>query len=177
MPTQSQQAVAPIEQTSSAWLLDISGGLTVAVAAQDVIYVYPEAPQVFPIPQTPDHVPGVVNWQRHLVPIIDLGIYLGLAQAASQTSAIKVMVLLNLGDSKLGAMALEQIPERAEVADSSQCELPANLQAWGCLAPSCFMHNTRGAVPILDLNAVFGSKLSPGGQAERMGRRDKDNAA
>lgn len=176
MPLQSQQAVAPIEQTSSAWLLDISGGLTVAVAAQDVIYVYPEAPQVFPIPQTPGHVLGVVNWQRHLIPIIDLGIYLGLKQTESHASAIKMMVLLNLGNSRLGAMALEQIPERAEVADSSQCELPANLQAWG-LALSCFMHDTCGAVPILDLNAAFGSKLSPGGLAERMGRRDRGNAA
>jgi len=177
MPIQNQQAVAPAEQTSSAWLFDISGGLSVAVAAQDVIYVYTEAPQVFPIPQTPDHVPGVVNWQQNLVPIIDLGIYLGLQQTERHVPVIKVMVLLNLGNSRLGAMALEQIPERAEVADSSQCELPANLQAWSCLAPSCFMHNTRGAVPILDLNAVFGSELSPSGLAERMGRRDRDNAA
>jgi len=166
MALQHQQAVAPIEQTSSAWLLEISGGLTVAVAAQDVIYVYPEAPRVFPIPQTPAHVPGVVIWQKHLVPIIDLGIYLRLQQAEDYGRSIKMMVLLNLGDSRLGGMALEQIPERAEVADSSQCELPDNLQAWGCLAPSCFMHNTRGAVPIIDLNAVFGSKLSPGGLAE-----------
>jgi len=177
MPLRTQQTIAPTEQTSSAWLLDISGGLTVAVAAQDVIYVYPDAPQVFPVPQTPDHVPGVVNWQQHLVPIIDLGIYLGLQQAESHSAAIKMMVLLTLGDSRLGAMALEQIPERAEVADSSQCELPANLQAWGSLAASCFMHNTRGAVPILDLNAVFGSKLSPGGLVERVGYRDRDNAA
>lgn len=166
MPLQTQQAVAPIEQTSSAWLLDISGGLTVAVALQDVIYVYPDEPQVFPVPQTPDHVPGVVSWQQHLVPIIDLGIYLGLQQADSHGSVIKMMVLLNLGGSRLGAMALEKIPERVEVADSSQCELPVNLQAWACLAPSCFMHNTRGAVPILDLNAVFGGKLSSGGLVE-----------
>ena len=166
MPLQSQQTAATIEPTSSAWLLDISGGLTVAVALQDVIYVYPEAPQVFPVPQTPDHVLGVLNWQQHLVPIIDLGLYLGLQQIDSHSSVIKMMVLLNLGDSKLGALVLEQIPERADVADSSQCELPASLQAWGCLAPSCFMHNTRGAVPILDLKAVFGSELSPGGLAE-----------
>ena len=177
MPLQHQQAVAPTEQTSSAWLLDISGGLTVAVAAQDVIYVYPEAPQVFPVPQTPDHVPGVVNWQQRLVPIIDLGIYLGLPQAESHSSAIKVMVLLTLGDAKLGALALEKIPERAEVADSSQCELPANLQAWSRLALSCFMHGSRGAVPILDLNTVFGSQLSSGGSAQRVVCRDRGSAA
>ncbi len=183
MPLQQQQAMAPAaaaaptEQTASAWLLDIPGGLTVAVAAQDVIYVYPEAPPVFPVPQTPDHVPGVVNWQRHLVPIIDLGIYLGLPQAERPADAMQIMVLLTLGDSRLGALLLEQIPERAEVADSSQCELPAKLQAWDCLTASCFRHNTRGAVPILDLSTVFGRQLSPGGSAERLVCRDRGNAA
>ena len=166
MPLQSEQAAATIEQTLPAWLLDISGGLTVAVALQDVIYLYPEAPQVFPVPQTPDHVLGVLNWQQHLVPIVDLGLYLGLQEMDSYSPDNKMMVLLNFGDSRLGALVLEQIPERTDVADSSQCELPAGLQAWGCLAPSCFMHNTRGAVPILDLNAVFGSELSPDRLAE-----------
>ena len=147
------------EQTSSAWLLDVADGLAVAVAEQDVIYVFPELPAVFPIPQTSAHVLGVLTWQQYLVPVIDLAVYLGIKPAVSAADDLQVMVLLNLGDSRLGAIALEQIPERADVADSSQCELPANLRAWNALAPSCFMHKGRGAVPILDLNAVYGDDL------------------
>ena len=147
------------EQTSSAWLLDIAEGLAVAVAEQDVIYVFPEVPIVFPIPQTPAHVSGVLSWQQHLVPVIDLAVYLNRMPVDNVSAGMNVMVLLNLGNSRLGALALQQIPERADVADSSQCQLPANLRAWNGLAPSCFMHKARGVVPILDLSVVFGGGL------------------
>ncbi|OUS14859.1 hypothetical protein A9Q88_13800 [Gammaproteobacteria bacterium 50_400_T64] len=162
---QGKQVVASVdistsaEDTSPAWLLDISGGLTVAVAAQDVIYVFPQVPQVVPVPQTPDHVTGVLVWQQRLVPAIDLGMYLDLKQTANDEIQAEVMVLVALAGSKLGALVLRQIPERVDVADSRQCDLPPVLHGWDCLAPSCFMHEVRGVVPILDLNTVFGRNL------------------
>ncbi len=164
------------EQTSPAWLLSITGGLTVAVAEQDVIYVFPEVPEVFPIPQTPAHVSGVLTWQQQLVPVIDLGVYQAAEQVDSASVRIKVTVLLALADSKLAAMELEQIPERAEVADSSQCELPASLHVWDRLASSCFMHKTHGAVPILDLNLAFGGRLSREILNRHVDYREKESA-
>ncbi|OUS13716.1 hypothetical protein A9Q89_01720 [Gammaproteobacteria bacterium 53_120_T64] len=130
--------------------------MKVSVAASDVIYIYPELPPVFAIPQTPAHVLGVLNWQQSLVPVIDLGRHWGLQSEPNCAASQSVMVLLMLADTRLGAMALEQIPERVMVADSSQCELPASLEPWQALTASCFMDASHGAVPILDLNAVFG---------------------
>lgn len=145
------------QESSSAWLLDLPSGHPVAVAERDIIYIFTELATIFPIPQTPAHVSGVLIWQQRLVPLIDLGVYLRGTFPPELNREYGVMVLLALPGAKLGALVLKHIPERVEVFDSQQCELPTSSSVhWDSIALSCFRHETRGEVPILNLSAVFG---------------------
>ena len=176
------------DSKTAGWVLSMKEGLVTAVGEMDMIYVFPFTPRIFSVPMTPRYAKGVIVWQQRLVPVLDLGAYLNArgqheqpATAALESTgpvaasgvvpdselvidnviALFAFRLETMSEESwdLGALLLEKVPERVLVDDDDACDLPDAGIDWSGTAISCFHHEKYGAVPILDLAALF--KTSP----------------
>jgi chemotaxis signal transduction protein len=146
-------------RTSAGWLLYLNGGLHAAIGLREMLYVLPEQPVIYPVPRAPAYAPGVVMWQQHLVPLIDLNVCLaGTAQVGAQKLVgIVACATAGAADVKtaLGALLMSQAPEQIQVSDTQACALPEAPATWRAISASCFRHPLHGPVPILDLPTIL----------------------
>jgi chemotaxis signal transduction protein len=144
------------------WLLYLNGGLRAAIGLREMLYVLPDQPVIYPVPRAPAYAPGVVMWQQHLVPLIDLNRCLAeTAEVRAQNLVgIVACATANGSDTRtaLGALLMSRAPERIQVSDTQACALPEAPANWRAISASCFRHPLHGPVPILDLPAI----LAPG---------------
>lgn len=171
--------------TGTGWLLPLPENRWGAVGEMEMIYVFPFEPDMFRVPISPKYSRGVLVWQKLVVPIIDLAAYLAvilddgspteiqisrtnpgddgkIPEPESQSNEIVALFayrerLGNMQDLALGALVLNGVPERLVVSDDHACDLPEPANSWSEIARSSFLHDQFGAIPILDLAAVFSS--------------------
>jgi chemotaxis signal transduction protein len=150
--------------SSNGWLLYLNGGLRAAIGLRQMLYVLPEEPTTYTVPKTPAHAARVLVWQEHLVPLIDLHVYLygggQLGSGASNSQAMVGVVACAMGSESesrtaFGAFLMSRAPDRIQVSDSQACALPDELATWVAVAASCFRHPLLGPVPVLDLPAIL----------------------
>ena len=143
------------------WLLHLNGGLCAAIGLRQMLYVIPDEPATYAVPKTPPHAARVLVWQEHLVPLIDLNVYLnGGGSGASNSQTLVGIVACASGfepqsSAIFGAFLMSRAPDRIQVSDSQACPLPDPLASWAPIAASCFRHPEHGPVPILDLPAIL----------------------
>lgn len=147
---------------TAAWIMEFSNGSQAAVGDLELVHVLPEAPDCFPLPGRPDYCHQVFLWEHQLVPLFDPGAYPDGAPPGESGAAYFGIVRYRPGGSgrpSFGALALQGIPRRVEVADDLACALPDHLSAWWRLVISCFMHDGQ-PVPVLDIARIFDAPLS-----------------
>jgi chemotaxis signal transduction protein len=146
-------------RNSAAWLLHLEKGLHAAIGLREMLYVMPDHPVIHPVPRAPAHAPGVVMWQQHLVPLIDLNVCLAHTAEVGAQKLVGIVACATASDgdvkTALGALLMSGPPERIEVSDTQACGLPDTPAGWRAIAASCFRHPLHGAVPILDLPAIL----------------------
>jgi hypothetical protein len=149
---------------SNGWLLYLNGGMRAAIGLRQMLYVLPDEPTTYTVPKTPAHAARVLVWQGHLVPLIDLHVYLcgggRFGSGPSNSQAMVGIVACAIGSESessttFGAFVMSRAPDRIQVSDSQACGLPDELATWAPIAASCFRHPLLGPVPVLDLPAIL----------------------
>ena len=146
-------------KAATAWLLDIDNTLRAAVGEQEMTHFIPE-PELYSVPLSPVYCNDVVIWQDNIVPVFDLAAWLYDSPVDRQQSVVGIVMYQESPGApvNLGALRLAGVPRRAQVSDEQSCDLPERPFRWREVAVSCFA-DSQGAVPILDLNHIFSSKL------------------
>lgn len=149
---------------SNGWLLHLNGGLHAAVGLRQMLYVLSDEPTTYAVPKTPAYAARVLLWQEHLVPLIDLQVYIcgdgGFGSRPSNPQAMVGVVACAMGSESespttFGAFMMSRAPDRIQVSDSQACALPDELASWAPIAASCFSHPLVGPVPVLDLPTIL----------------------
>ena len=78
---------------------------------------------ITPIPQMPEHVRGVINLRGNVIPVIDLGIKLGLpkTEPTERTCVIVLDIKSDVGENTFLGIAVEAVEEVLNI-DSDQIE-------------------------------------------------------
>ncbi len=172
---------------SLAWVLDFGAGRFAAVAHRQQLQVLHE-PEVHALAFAPASAPQVLLWGTHCVPVLDFGHWTGEAPTVSTERGRVLGIYAYMPESgqthgrahahshshshshdhanananananALGALWLAAPPVVAPVDDLRACELPAAREGWRDVSLSCWQHERCGAVPIIDLGRVFGSR-------------------
>lgn len=148
-----------MQRNATAVLLPIGGNHTCSVALHSFTEYVTGAVRFLDLPHAPRHANRLYLWGEYMVPVVDLGVFLG-ARAESPIPATLLIVKYADHQRSLntyGALQIAGEPQRVVVDDQSACELPAE-RYWSSIASSCFRHSEH-AVPILDLSQVFGAAL------------------
>ncbi len=144
---------------STAWLLNLGGPLRAAVGGRQMLHAI-ETPRLLGIPETPPHCRQVLIWEETILPVMDLGIWLGAPVATGEPVFAGITAYQERPGSPVlhGVLRMASMPTRIEVDDDQACELPEQPTGWQRLALSCFAHHDQ-AVPILNLSSIFSSAL------------------
>ncbi len=145
--------------TSTAWLLNLGGALRAALGERQMLH-FVDAPQLLEIPETPPHCHQVLIWQDNILPVMDLGAWLGVSAAPDELAFTGIAAYQEHPEQppQYGALLLAGIPTRVQVNDDQVCELPGQPRGWQYLAMSCFTHDDQ-AIPILNLPSIFSDAL------------------
>ena len=110
------------------------------------------------IPQTPDYMRGVVNVRGNAVPVMDLGVKLGLGEVARSINTRIVIVEIRHGDqvSLIGALA-DSVKEVLELEDSAIAPPPSLGTAVDVACIQGIGRNESRFILLLDVNQVFGT--------------------
>ena len=78
---------------------------------------------ITPVPQMPEHVRGVINLRGNVIPVIDLGIKLGLpkTEPTERTCVIVLDIKSDVGENTFLGIAVEAVEEVLNI-DSDQIE-------------------------------------------------------
>lgn len=150
--------------SAQAWLLTLGTAHQAAVGIYEVVHILPDAPALFPVPQAPVYCRGVILWEERVLPVIDLCAL--VSEGAAKVDAARIAGLKQLvavvayqtarsEAAEYGALLLAEVPARTTVTDEQACELDAALAPWAAFSSSCFRHDSRGPIPVLDLRRVF----------------------
>lgn len=118
-----------------------------------------ENPVVVTVPGAAYYTCGMLAWQGHYLPVIDICTLLRAYQDTPIISTPRyalVVAYQRASGSPIehGALGLTVLPQTIEVGDEAWCELPASSDLWPSLSLSCLRHN--GAIaPILDTAKLF----------------------
>ena len=74
-----------------------------------------------PVPQTPSYVKGVMNLRGKVIPVIDLRVKFGLAEAASDRQT--AIIVVQIGDAQAGIL-VDHVLEVADVPAESIEDVP-----------------------------------------------------
>ena len=119
-----------------------------------------EQPQVIEVPGAPYYSAGMMRWQGHWLPVLDLCALLSAYRKAG-TPALRHALVVAYQTApgqpiEHGAIAAASLPQTLQVSDEQQCELPSDSDLWGLIATSCFGH-AGTAVPIVHTGKLFGT--------------------
>ncbi len=139
-----------------AWIIGFPGDHLAAVGALELVHVLADEPESFNVPGSPWYCRRVILWEDNVVPIIDVGKMLGVAQEAPGRRHYGIVRyrLWPTDPQRFGALLMDRIPQRIDVDDASAYALPDTLAAWRDFVISCFVHEHR-PVPILDIGSLF----------------------
>ncbi len=160
-PVQQIEAGFDENQGVSAWMLQVAAGIQVAVGQYEVIHIV-DRPDYISVPQAPAHCHHVILWNNHIVPVMELSVWLtGHMQPGGANIVGIVAYERPEGGYAYGGLGLSSIPTLHQVNNQQFCELPsANSDKWQRISLSCFTSETGQAVPVLDLPLLFSDALS-----------------
>lgn len=144
-----------MQRQSKAWILLFGQTLRAAVGTnqlKDVVL----APRLFEIPLSMNHCPGLMVWQKLIVPVFDMRVLLGETKRP-ETEGMRVGVMgyqTPEGATQYGGLLLSGNPMEAWVTDDMACPLPAAPALWKKISQSCFQQGSS-SIPILDLRKLF----------------------
>jgi purine-binding chemotaxis protein CheW len=111
------------------------------------------------VPQMPAHVRGVINLRGKIIPVMDLRLKFGFAEAASTEQACIIVVQVKLPDGKAAPMGLvvDGVEEVANIAAADIEETP-DFGGQICTDYIVGMAKVKGAVKaLLDIDGVVGA--------------------
>jgi len=151
-----------------AWLLDIRGGMRVALGGHEMTHLIAQPAPLYPIPRAPAHCRCVVLWEDHVLPVVDLAALVGAAEygvglrplaGIDHLLGVVAFAPQRGAEASRVALMLDALPEGVTVDDADACERSDEVGVWRDYAVSGFRHPRYGAVPILDLFKLFSSPL------------------
>jgi purine-binding chemotaxis protein CheW len=110
------------------------------------------------VPQMPAHVRGVINLRGKIIPVMDLRLKFGFAEAASTEQTCIIVVQVKLPDGKTSQMGLvvDGVEEVANIAAADIEETP-DFGGKICTDYIVGMAKVKGAVKaLLDIDSVIG---------------------
>lgn len=141
------------ETGASAWLLQPSEDISVAVGQYEVIHIL-DQPDYISIPSAPGHCCQVVIWNNRIIPVIDLAVWSGENSGHNKIVAIVIYDGPD-GEYSYGGVNLLSIPLLHTVQNAHFCELPVSNKHWKSISVSCFRKPDGEVVPILNLQSIF----------------------
>ena len=111
------------------------------------------------VPQMPAHVRGVINLRGKIIPVIDLRLKFGFAEAASTEQTCIIVVQVKLPDGKAAQMGLvvDGVEEVANIAGADIEETP-DFGGQICTDYILGMAKVKNAVKaLLDIDGVVGA--------------------
>ena len=111
------------------------------------------------VPQMPAHVRGVINLRGKIIPVIDLRLKFGFAEAASTEQTCIIVVQVKLPDGKASQMGLvvDGVEEVANIAGADIEETP-DFGGQICTDYILGMAKVKNAVKaLLDIDGVVGA--------------------
>ena len=112
------------------------------------------------VPQMPAYVRGVINLRGKIIPVMDLRLKFGFAEAASTETTCIIVVQVKLPDGKATQMGLvvDGVEEVANIADADIEETP-NFGGQISTDYIVGMAKVKGAVKtLLDIDGVVGTE-------------------
>ena len=112
--------------------------------------------KITPVPQMPEHVRGVINLRGNVIPVIDLGIKLGLpkTEPTERTCVIVLDIKSDVGENTFLGIAVEAVAEFLNI-NSDQIEpLPdfwTEISRDGCIGIAACK---SGLMTLLDIEKV-----------------------
>lgn len=77
--------------------------------------------RITPIPNSPDYVKGVLNLRGVIVPVIDLRLRFGLAEA--ERDAFTVIIVVNI-NGRLAGIVVDAVSDVINISDGQHCAAP-----------------------------------------------------
>ena len=114
------------------------------------------------VPQMPAYVRGVINLRGKIIPVMDLRLRFGFAEAASTEHTCIIVVQVKLPDGKAAQMGLV-VDGVEEVANIAAADIEETPDFGGQIAADYIvgMAKVKGAVKtLLDIDGVVGAEAS-----------------
>lgn len=156
------------EAGSNAWVLPIADSMQVAIGEYEMIHIITEWIKFNSVPHTPDYCNLTLVWQGNLVPVFDIYNFIYQSELVRDVKSMDVYFVCIVAYSSVqhtdaveyGAVLLSELPYRTIVTDDLFCDYPSGQDNWSDISTSCFQDKDHGAIPIIDLQKIFGSSLS-----------------
>lgn len=145
-------------QDSNAWMVGFRGGHRAAVGELELVHVLPDSPKLFPVLKAPLHCRQVFLWERNVLPVFDLSLWLGEEPDDGDDAHLGVFRYRPGPGEPLhyGSLIIEGAPRQVLVNDSQASDLPGDGDSWRQVASACFDYGGR-PVPVLNLPRIFGA--------------------
>ena len=138
-----------------AWRLDFGAGMRAAVAFEQQIQLFHDAP-LQDLAFAPQGASQVLLWQGLCVPVVDM-----VQQRSVRHPGQNALVGLYATSDGVGALHLVGPSVKVQIQDGQCCELPDGQTNWRGLALACYWDAEYGATPIIDLGRVFAQQRLP----------------
>jgi len=104
-------------QTVEAWLLEC-GRARLLVSPLNMQHVIEAANQYFHVPMMPAHCNSALVWQRQVIPVVNVALWLGMSSSSCQYSCIMGWQDIERG-TEYGVLMTTAFPQRIKIDDSS----------------------------------------------------------
>lgn len=155
------QTSAPLADAGQpAWLLNLGHGLHAAIGHLHLVHLLPEA-VCESIPHSPPYCHQVTVWQGRLLPVMDLALRIRKDTALPREpggSSLLGVIAFQSGPGQVpnfGTLTLASPAQRIMINNGQAADLPGEWLPWRHLCLSCFDHPQHGAIPILNIPAIF----------------------
>lgn len=116
-------------------------------------------PAIVAVPGAAYYAYGLMKWQEHYIPIIDIDTLLRAYHDMPGNTVPRYALVVAYQRApgapiEHGALGLAALPQTIEVGDEAWCDLPASSDLWPLLALSCVRYHSA-IVPILDTAKLF----------------------
>lgn len=153
-PYRAEEDAAPVVcgPRAAARLIEYASGSYVALPPHTTLEII-EHPAIVNVPGAAYYAFGMLAWQGHYLPVIDVHTLLQSYRDTPISAPRYALVLAYQrapgSPIEYGALGLDTLPQTIEVGDEAWRELPTCSDIWPLLSLSCFQHK-KAIVPILD---------------------------
>jgi len=141
-------------QTTDAWLLEC-GSARVLISVTNMQHVV-EASQMFHVPMMPAHCNRAMVWQQHVIPVINIAMWLKEPISAFPYSCIIGWQDIERG-TEHGALVASAFPQRIKVHDADCIVPPSDIAERWQQCALCFVQLEGDVIPVIDPARLFGA--------------------